>query len=251
MNQSQVFSSSGTFNVPANVSLVLVTMIGGGGGGNGWPGNAGGAGEICIRMPIKVTPSGTLAITVGAKGSGAKSGAYTNTDGGDSIVGPIRTNGGHASYPNGGNPAFPIGGPGGGVTGAEGRVANIDGMLAPRTAIEPDLPIDGGRISSHWWGGGSGGGAGGAGSPDGNLGAAAVNNHLGGDRGGTQSGTSSGSGGASSPWGRGGKGGAGTTNDNATDVTPSHYGAGGGGGSNAGTGADGAGGYVLIEWCET
>jgi hypothetical protein len=248
MTKIQAFTSSGTFNVPAGVSLVLITMIGAGGGANSWPGNAGGAGEVCFRMPVNVTPSGTLAITVGEKGVGAIV-AYTNTDGGYSGAGSFRTDGGKASFANGGNPSFPIGGPGGGVTGAEGRTFNQDGMLAPRTAGQPAIPINLGQMSSRWWGGGSGGGAGGAGNPAGNMGAAAVNNNAGGLNGGEGMGGAyyGAAGGASSMFGQGATGSAGGVGGDGNDAT--YAGTGGGGGTGVGgEGGDGADGLVWVEW---
>jgi len=73
-NNDQVFTSSGTFNVPAGVSRVKVTVIGAGGsGGNGnynnnndqnIAGGGGGAGG-CVIDYVAVTPGGTATVTVG------------------------------------------------------------------------------------------------------------------------------------------------------------------------------------------
>jgi hypothetical protein len=67
----QEFSASGTFNVPAGISLVWVSLWGAGGAssGSGVRGGCGGSG--CIRMPFAVTPSGTVTVTVGEAGAGA------------------------------------------------------------------------------------------------------------------------------------------------------------------------------------
>lgn len=70
-NNDQVFTSSGTFNVPAGVSRVKVTVIGAGAnGGNGvgdYAGGGGGAGG-CVVDYVAVTPGGTATVTVGTNG---------------------------------------------------------------------------------------------------------------------------------------------------------------------------------------
>jgi hypothetical protein len=243
MNKLQVFTSNGTFNVPAGVSCGFVTQSGGGGGANRNPGNAGGASQVCIRMPIKLTPGGILSVIVGAKGGGAKGAAYSNTNGGDSIVGPIQVSGGTAAFAQGGNPSFPYAGFGGGLHGAEGNTFNFNGLIAPQTVGQPGLAINGGQSCIKWWGGSSGGGATGAANPDGNFGGAAVNNNPGGLNGGAGHG---GGGGASSFFGTGAQGSTGS--GDGRDATSSHYGAGGGGGLVPGSGGDGAGGVVWIEY---
>lgn len=70
-----------TLNVPANASVMYVTMCGGGGGGGS--GNhstaGGGGGASVIGYPIKVTPGQAWQVTVGAGGAG-------NADGGDTVL---------------------------------------------------------------------------------------------------------------------------------------------------------------------
>jgi hypothetical protein len=67
-NNDQIFTSSGTFNVPAGVARVKVTVIGAGGnGGNGagdFAGGGGGAGGYVVDY-VAVTPGGTATVTVG------------------------------------------------------------------------------------------------------------------------------------------------------------------------------------------
>jgi hypothetical protein len=76
----QVFTSSGTFTVPAGVTKVKLTVTGGGGGGDTSISSAmGGAGATAIKY-LSVTPSSTIAITVGAGGS------FTNQGGTSSAV---------------------------------------------------------------------------------------------------------------------------------------------------------------------
>lgn len=76
--RSQVFTASGTFDVPVNVSAVWISGCGAGGGGNGYvagTGNpshgGGGAGEFCLGRLIPVVPGGTLSIIIGAGGAGS------------------------------------------------------------------------------------------------------------------------------------------------------------------------------------
>src|SRR5574340_889053 len=70
--QGQEFTTPGanTFTVPANVTAVYVTLVGGGGGGSSNPavgtgGGGGGAGETIVNHPVKVTSSGTVTVTIG------------------------------------------------------------------------------------------------------------------------------------------------------------------------------------------
>ena len=70
-SRGQEFTATGTFNVPANVSLVWLTAVapGGGGGGSnnanaGYPGGGGGgSGQAIVRWPMKVTAGGTVSVT--------------------------------------------------------------------------------------------------------------------------------------------------------------------------------------------
>ena len=79
---NQVFTSSGTFNVPSGVTKIYVTACAGGGGGAGggkyasstnitaYSGAGGNGGEFVYRYPITVTPGSSISITVGSGGSG-------------------------------------------------------------------------------------------------------------------------------------------------------------------------------------
>lgn len=76
----QVFTSSGTFTVPAGVTKVKLTVTGGGGGGTTSGSFAyGGAGATAITY-LTVTSSSTITITVGAGG------AYQTQGGSSSAV---------------------------------------------------------------------------------------------------------------------------------------------------------------------
>lgn len=73
-----VFTSSGTFTVPANVTrLNRVELWGGGGGGGGsstgtapYNGAGGGAGGYCRAANMAVTPGQNITVTIGARGTG-------------------------------------------------------------------------------------------------------------------------------------------------------------------------------------
>jgi hypothetical protein len=94
--QGQVFTSSGTYTVPAGVTAVKVTVIGGGGGGGGASrGNSatsqgkasgGGGGGCAIEWITGLTPSDNIAVTVGTGGAGGV-GASNGTAGGTSSFG--------------------------------------------------------------------------------------------------------------------------------------------------------------------
>ena len=84
----QVFSSSGTFTVPAGVTAVWVQIFGGGGGGSGsitsWAGARGGAGMSYVSG---LTPGASISVTVGSGGAGAAAGVTTGSSGGTSSFG--------------------------------------------------------------------------------------------------------------------------------------------------------------------
>ena len=84
----QVFTSSGTFTVPAGITKVKVTVIGGGGGGGGSQGSGGGAGGASIEIISGLTPGNTVTVTVGTGGAGGpSSGATDGVAGGTSSFG--------------------------------------------------------------------------------------------------------------------------------------------------------------------
>lgn len=70
----QVFTASGTFNIPAGVTEVVVEVWGGGGGGGGpntssvGANGGGGAGGYAMKRVTGLTPGGTVAVTIGAGG---------------------------------------------------------------------------------------------------------------------------------------------------------------------------------------
>jgi Glycine-rich domain len=241
--QSQEFTSSGTFNVPAGLTSIWLTMIGGGGGGGttivaGNGGGGGGTGEIVQQDPIPCTASGTITVTIGAAGAGGASGQVTaqpGQNGGDTSI----TSNGVQYFARGGKGATAgaIGGAGGGIRGGAGGTTGGFGAFGAQ-----ESPTYFGGV-----GGGSGGalaanpgiaGTGNAGYPTGSANGISVASQAGGG------------GGSNSQWGIGGVGGnGGSAGGNAPSTS---YGSGGGGsGGHATTtlgGGNGAPGYVLIQW---
>ena len=105
----QAFTSSGTFTIPSGVTALKVTVVGGGGGGaagyNNIGGRGGSAGGIAISYLTSLTPTSTIAVTVGGAGGQSKiaSGTQTittvtvNGAGGSVTGGTINMVGGSAS----------------------------------------------------------------------------------------------------------------------------------------------------------
>lgn len=123
----QVFTSSGTFTVPAGITKVKATVVGGGGGGGGTTPTPGGGGGTSIEIISGLTPGGTVAVTVGGGGAGvfppssggtggtSSFGAFCSaTGGGGGVTGSGIT--GVGGIGSGGNLDF-AGGAGAGNTG--------------------------------------------------------------------------------------------------------------------------------------
>jgi hypothetical protein len=86
----QVFTSSGTFTVPAGVYLVRAKVVGGGGGGGGAASDgaaAGGGGGGYAEGLVAVSPGQEISVTVGAAGAGGAAGNNTGGAGGTSSFG--------------------------------------------------------------------------------------------------------------------------------------------------------------------
>lgn len=117
------YSTAGTgftYSVPAGVTSLEVTLVGGGGGGQtGWGnvsgdsggGGAGGAAGSVTTTTISVTPGSVLPIVVGAGGGGgARAGGFP---GGTSPDGPGGADGGSSTLTNGPSTITAAGGLGG------------------------------------------------------------------------------------------------------------------------------------------
>lgn len=218
------YTANGSFVVPALVTTIYVSAVGGGAGGGGSGdnnlgngptgscGSGGGAGESRIKFPVSVTPGATLAVVIGAggaAGAGSVQGSNNATPGGS---GGTTSLGGALLALNGGS------------AGLGGESANASGRNGP---------------------------SGGAGFPNGGPGA---------DGAAAASGTGwtgRGGDGGSTPFGGGGMGGkSGFTSANATNGGVGYgFGPGGGGGGvvystggNGRNGGAGAPGLMIIEW---
>jgi len=132
----QAFTSSGTFTVPAGVTKVKVTVVGGGAGGrtatNSTPQGGGGSGGASIKVITGLTPAGTVTVTVGTGGAAntdgvtSSFGAYCSATGGSSPAFGGPGNGGNGGTATGGDINF-TGGAGGGGSGVSGTVAGNGG----------------------------------------------------------------------------------------------------------------------------
>jgi len=91
--RAQLFTSTGTFTVPAGITAIKVTVVGGGGGGatvtsGGYVGGGGGGGGAAITFITGLTPGATITATVGAAGAASSAGgtssfgAYASATGG-------------------------------------------------------------------------------------------------------------------------------------------------------------------------
>src|SRR3954469_22605891 len=81
-SQTQTFTTSGTYTVPAGVTSITVEVWGGGGAGGGYQTfkntfAGGGSGGGYVRTVMSVTAGQTYTVTVGAGGTGSN-GAGTN-----------------------------------------------------------------------------------------------------------------------------------------------------------------------------
>lgn len=125
---SQTFTASGTFVVPAGVTRVLVEGCGGGGGGGAASGaSAGGGGGGGADSPpriVVVTPGASVTVTIGAGGAGgtiAANGA-TGGAGGTSYFGTMEFGGALGGL--GAAATVSIGGAGAGAGGVGGTGVN-------------------------------------------------------------------------------------------------------------------------------
>jgi hypothetical protein len=103
-----VFTSSGTFTVPAGVTKAKVTVIGGGGGAKHSTNIAsytvgGGGGGTAIEVLSGLTPGAAIAVTVGTGGAGNT--AYGSTPGG---TGGTSSFGSYLSATGGAGGAIPL-----------------------------------------------------------------------------------------------------------------------------------------------
>lgn len=239
-----IYSTAGsyTFTPPdPSIEVVWADIWGGGSGGYAWgsqgdrgnSGGGGGAGEFVERKMIPIV-GGTLAVVVGAGGTGGIHDVSPG-DGGQSSVGSVIALGGRhgflptiSSYPGAWG-----GGPGGGVT--------LGGL--------PSASVRGVREGPSATGGNSGGGGGNRASSN-----ATQPKDAPGASFSALSPPGAGGAGSSSQWGPGGTGGSDAVSPafNGTAAPASSNGAGGGGGAArdtpGGVGATGADGKAILYY---
>ena len=145
-----VFTSTGTWTVPAGVTTVYVTMCGGGTGGNGGNGShtfAGAGSKFFINKPVAVTPGERINVTVGAGGGGGNGDGSAPTRGTASVFKGLNSDNGDKTPKD--NTSYNTYDGWGGERGGCGRYH--------------EGPGDGGGMGSL----GGGGGEGGEGDPKG------------------------------------------------------------------------------------
>lgn len=233
----QAFTSNGSFTVPTGVTVVYALGAGGGGGGgggggrvagSGGGGGAGGGAALPNLLPLTVTPSEIVAITIGAGGSGGNGGSAAGGNGGDGVGGSDSSFVGNV-----GTISFP-GGTGG--QGGRGSVAGSAGGTA-------------GSIT--WWNNPAG--SGGNVSTSGSSGIRSA--FATGGSGGTTASGGGGGGGGGASLGSGGNGGNGSNSPTAGADGAANSAAGGGGGGakgnstgSASVGGTGGSGQITIYW---
>lgn len=135
----QTFTSNGTFTVPAGVTTVWVTAVGGGGSGSTGSsttdpsdrGHGGGAGGMAYRTPISVTPGTNIPVTVGTGGvevnvcTGNSGYMFSGNSGTGSSFGSYITVGGGGA----GTISSP-GASGGGILSTAGSANNICNLVS-------------------------------------------------------------------------------------------------------------------------
>ena len=178
----QVFTSNGTFTVPAGITKVKVTVVGGGGGGGSAGGNCcfaatgGGGGGAAIEIISGLTPGGTVTVTVGAAGA-AGSGFGNGGTGGTSSFGAFcsATGGSGGAGTAGANTFVGNGGIG---SGGDLNIRGGSGGYTPTSNFggSGGSSFLGGGVGTSTAGGQYGGGAGGSynATPGGFAGAAGV-----------------------------------------------------------------------------
>ncbi|GEM_PF-2019590 len=240
----KIFTTSGTWTVPAGVTSVDYLVVAGGGGGGAEGGGGGGAGGMRTGT-LSVTPGANLTVIVGGGGAGATINSAKGVSGSNSVFDSITSLGGGG----GGSNAFGSEGAGadGGSGGGNGENAGVAG---PGAGTAGQGNNGGEAEDAQQYGAGGGGGAGAAGGngsttnggAGGNGTASSISGssvtYAGGGGGGINKAT-----GGTAGTGGGGVGGSPSV---AAGVGTANTGGGGGGGALQGTIAGGAGGSGIV-----
>lgn len=283
LNGYQEFTADGTFTVPNGVSLVWVTMIGGGaGGGSGGIGNGvankvasggggGSPGNLLIRVPVVVEPGAEITVDIGSAGSGGAGvtgdSTYHNgndgANGSNTSFGSVVARGGLKGY---GGTGYAVAGTpanmkvAGAAGGGDALVYGVGGTNTPTAGQAGTYAT---ALGIHVAGGGGTGGAQASGTASASsAGGSLVVDVYGGAAGsGVASGgsTYAATGGGGGGGGYLGSGGAGSNaaapnNSSSAGSDGSGYGSGGGGSGgvvgtgSSGKGGDGKPGFCLVEW---
>lgn len=254
---SHKFTANGTFTVPAGVTNMSVTVVGGGGSGssgsqsagtgqtNTQPGGGGGGGGGGIRRSMAVTPGDTITFVLGAGGVTATAATGTQTNGANGVAGNF---GGNSTMASTGTTAWTLlaaGGSGGaagvaGATAAVGGGCSGCGYQVTSSATGPGGGAAAFSLAGHIgfsannWGGAGGGSGGPTTASVGGLGGGAGSDAGGGAAGGQQSSGTTGTAGSAAAANTGHGGGGGGSSQGST--------------SSAGNGGAGGSGYGLLEW---
>jgi hypothetical protein len=157
----QVFTATGTFTVPTNITRVKVTVIGGGGTGASGAGGGGGGGGTAIKIVTGLTPAGTVAVTVGGVAGTSSFAAYCSATGGATVSSIV---GGAGGVGSSGDINLAGGGGGGGGTTGSFNVYGTGGASS----------IGGGGYGAINSAGGNGGNYGGGGAGGAGVGAGGI-----------------------------------------------------------------------------
>lgn len=147
---SELFTASGTYDVPEGVEACWVEDVGSGAGGGGataaqtHAGGGGGGGQI-IKARVAVTPGSSITITIGAAGTGGV-GDANGVLGGDCTFGSLVT-------AKGGSPGIRGNGGGTGGLGGTGSTPTSSSIIPfahPGEAGVSDLGGRGGSSPNEW-----------------------------------------------------------------------------------------------------
>jgi hypothetical protein len=155
----QVFTTSGTFTIPAGKTVVKITVVGGGGGGGGGGssgnlGFGGGGGGAAISVLTGLTPGNTLTVTRGAAGTGATTYVDGGTGGTSTVASGTQTITTISATGGGGGPRASGGCGYGGSAGVGGLGSNGQANLKGSPGGGQGVGGDSGTGGSSIFGGG-------------------------------------------------------------------------------------------------